>query len=324
MGEELTELTEHEKIYDEDGNLPGYRYRLDKDGLWGYISRDFSQVLSPRFEDIQISFYALLAWGFQRETRNETEDEYYTLDVWYHSIEGEPSHGRLSSLTNGIRVSRKMSGFDGPSWPRWKGAPDESFKEQMKAANFEYALGDVLLSVGDQHYFLSRGAEGELNRLYFPEEKDGILRGVAPREVPAPEFNLFACLDALNTKVVYGRLKHLTEHYYAEKKDGLWGVFEYEGPDAGEEKHPEMLLPYAFTGIDFIEMYQGKPYLLMDRFGKKGVYCIQEERFISPCDYERIKFDEWTDRFIVRRMGFVGEINLDGKWTTRLHRENED
>ena len=86
----------------------------------------------------------------------------------------------------------------------------------------------------------------------------------------------------------------------------------------GRWKH---LTPYGFTDVAVWPRH----YILVDRFGKKGVFNCETQKYTVPCDYSDIQYEYegQETRFIVSRMGFTGVIDGMGRWVERLHRDED-
>lgn len=95
--------------------LLGYRYRLEKDGAWGFISRCFSQSLSPRFSEFRRGeffgrpqYTQLWSWSL-REPEDGEERTY--LELWYTEEYGT-QHEEQSDLVMKSAFALAESWFD--------------------------------------------------------------------------------------------------------------------------------------------------------------------------------------------------------------------
>ena len=350
----------------------GYRYRLEKDGPWGFISRCFSQSLSPRFSEFRtgeaVDFGCpLWSWSLSEET-NDTGER--LLELWY-AVERETQHEEQSDVVMNSALALVKS---------WFGEANAHLSEEDKQYDFRSEVLPCETNVpGEKPFFLviedgfvwegNRGSDvvyapdregicfsmsymrrGEERNFYSRslDARDHIIQYGFDRVMPFSGWgafwsrDAFSCFDAawLAGRPWHerGALKYLSGDYYAVRRDGYWALME-ERPLFGGRPAP-ILTPYAFTGIEPLKDQDGKTRdcFLVERFGKRGVLKVRNlflERaaeYPVPCEYESIqlKVDEddlfdsaWKGRFLVSRMGFMGEINSDGGWHVHLHREED-
>ena len=80
----------------------------------------------------------------------------------------------------------------------------------------------------------------------------------------------------------------------------------------------EMVTPYAFTDIQLTLSSD----IIVDRFGKKGLFRADSKKYIIPCDYDEILYTGFG-KYKVTKADFTGviEVGNEMKWIEKLHRE---
>lgn len=365
LADQPGEFLERVLTYQAVGGI-GWVFRQEENGRWGFISSDFRQAVSPRFErfigwspDSEGEAESFAAFGYVYDVpgarKAKEEDEFAhmfdrkALDLWFYDGSRAPHLLRLLDevRASAARVAAELKRTTGESWEEnelldWDNWPYPSMdSEEPSTASFEYDFDWVCRDGADSESFRflfhdnSDDDDSLPNRrwvFFFCEDADqlafrtilwddGILR-LDGAEMPCERLDLAACCAARESKVSYGKLRSLGDGVFAERRDGYWGLFhieDYESPDC---EHPEILLPYAFSGIRLLHWNC----FLVERFGSKGVvWGYDAPQFIIPTQYESV---EWIDDdeacFRVRRMGFVGTLNYKGEWVEQLHREKEE
>ena len=312
----------------------GWKYRTEPDGRWGFISRDFSQVISPRFEGIAETGEeqdmgswtrraALIAWG--RDV--DAEPIMLELDLWFSEM--LPAGPFLCRLGELIKAAPKAENY------AWDKTLPLSFERCMTAEKPEAALtmrGDFSVGGGFSCVFTA----GQSFVLFICEEEDGTVYcdvgefgcgpmgdpwncGVLhfPRKGALPvlrgEAALEDCLRLHASEVRYDSLscRCADGSVYLDKKDGMWGFFLVTDDDEPWRVHPAPLTPYAFTHVQPPVGFSPE-LMLVERFGLWGLYDAKEDRYVIPCAYDEVRPDYPT--FIVRRAGTWGRIDLQGTW----------
>lgn len=312
-----------------EGKLLGYRYRLEKDGPWGFISRRFSQSLSPRFSEFRTKGFdsecSLWGWGLSEET-NDSGDR--LLELWY-TVERETQHEEQSDLVMNSALALARSWFDEANAHLTEENKQYCFRSQALPSE-TYAPGEepFLRIVEDAMTFEGkRGAD----IVYAPKREGGCFvmsymrsgekRSFSSTSLLATEDhmiqyghdrvmpfrgwsafwrrNAFSCFDGAWLAGLpwheRGALKYLSGNYYAVRRDGYWAVMEEE--DRFGDSKTYIRTPYAFTEIEPLKDQDGRTRncFLVERFGKRGALKVLEvflDKFTEypvPCDYESIQ-----------------------------------
>lgn len=290
----------------------GWKYRLeDKEGAkWGWIGNFFDQIVPPLFRDFTFvpgrapGTHTMLAWG--------VEDYCPALILWHCKEEG----GDLQDLGEFLRGGAFQGVFD---WPEEQDAPGEKTVFQDGASSVFYWAGEG--RPGYYWYWDETGSK--YSRQFYYE--DGVLRekknGRAVCSV-AEKFDARVCAQAVAGVEEHQGLRLLARReredgtlekaVYAVERDGAWAAALYV-PKPHVPPVLELLTPYSFTGIEDM----GDGLLLLDRFGKKGVFHWEERRYPVPLWYENVVRS--GKDLVVARMGQTGTLAPDGSWLTVLH-----
>lgn len=338
--------------------LLGYRYRLEENGPWGFISRRFSQAVSPRFRELRVqpkAFDMILSddanewtvWGWElrewehcdRErlelwTTMPREDEDGECDLVMESV--AQTARRWFDESHGNEPEDPEERFEYENWPDDEDVPGEEpyFDYSPAVRSLTYAADR------EGRCFLISGRDKDMESRYSSvvlRASDHILHrgnGAEPFfgwgyvRYEAPHFD---------------RLRYLTDDsnhfgYYAAQRDGYWALL----------KGRKTITPFAFTWIEAFPDQSGitTGVFQVERFGKRGVVLYNDFSFYFesdrpvypvPCEYESVELsvlDEGDDLFgsnersrlvfTVRRMGFVGKLDGHGEWVEQLHREKEE
>lgn len=314
----------------------GYKYRLEENGKWGFISAGFSQVLAPQFDGLQVVNgreldHELLAWTI-------TDDE---LKLWYavyakHAKDGrdwwlQPTVTRVGDEEDAV-VTYYLTKDDVPG----KNACFER-KNWQGPKDFLYIPG-FSLAEGRGLYWRENEIEGEPGHFWELNFVPGLLhvrpddRTIKPFTVPlevyidrAPDLQVcrqaaqgltgglevVACLCVPKSREETG--------IYIVRREGYWAVAKLRACTC--DALDELLTPFAFTEIK--SLHGSRQHCMVDRFGKMGVFNYLTKKYVVPCEYEKIKYHEYPGDpiYIVEKAGFVGEIDIDGEWVTPLHRK---
>lgn len=270
-----------------------------------------------------------MARGWYRRA-NDGDDAGFEDELWPEWDEAPEEEEPLFTLTlsgsfggEGSFQYAKSNTADGWYIRLFHTCEDGAWTGQYEARRL-YVIQDRFIAVGDQKYAPFRGWDYltwiDLMERYTAKNAAG-----------------------------YSELKYLCEDYYAVRQDGYWAILQ-----SYYLRNP-LLTPYAFTDVEPLvptgySLFENedenedkdednKVYFLLERFGKRGVGVIDangNDRFAFdkmewerepkieypvPMEYEKIAFNGLL--FTVRRMGFVGEIGLDGEWVAPLHREEK-
>ena len=293
----------------------GLKYTLEEgeNALWGWIREDCSRILPPIFKEFVAGGgeeAMILGYGYE-------EGEYSwlceNLILWCFQPFMDPKNlGKLLKEPNVIG-----------GWLTAEDRPTENFIWFSSFWDME----------GFYYFYAPRGQEGNGYLWFFPlssteEDKgqqvqysfqlrDGVLYCEQERVYyPFTEMSLYNCKRALDmTGFEKLRMVDKEQDLYAVFREGWWAVVRC---CEGRWKH---LTPYGFTDVAVWPRH----YILVDRFGKKGVFNCETQKYTVPCDYSDIQYEyEGQEaRFIVSRMGFTGVIDGMGRWVERLHRDED-
>lgn len=347
------------------GELLGYRYRLEKDGAWGFISRCFSQSLPPRFSEFRVRKFVahfteppLWSWSLCEKT---DEEETARLELWY-AVERETQREGESDLVMNsalelvkswydeaheyLSEADRLCGFKIEVLPDEKAIPGEK--------PFIYITEGGLVNADvpfDAAVIYAPDSEGECFAVNYTQSggfrnfqscsvsaENYIVKHGGDKAMPfwgwsdfwhKAEFGMNSMWLDSAPWYAADELAYLGGSYYAVWRDGYWAIMNFFWRN-------KPVTPYAFTRIEPLKDQDGKTHahFLLERFGKRGVASMEgmyekAVKYPVPCEYERIQlkvedkglFADPEGRFLVSRMGFTGELDLDGNWLVHLHRE---
>lgn len=315
---------EDDDSYDDDFKMQKtapvvYKYKLDENGDWGYFNSVVSQITPPKFETVELTYHnekfhiiALESYGFQYRVytdlynSNISAGEMELNTSQFFLIDEEQLPGRdayvdqyADSEGNGIILYY----------------PDRTFGEGM-----------VVLNCNGNSYDEYTAPCGK--KPYIVKLENGFITG-EESSVKIPVCFLGTTLYAKDCYHLYFGdcpeyeiIRTVDDLYYILYKEGYYAIALYKMNTkcyASGKELDRFLTPFAFTGIKTIG-----DYILVDRFGKKGVFSPVLREYIIPCDYDSIKLNE-DGNFEVEKGGFKGVVSTTGTsmvWKEKLHRED--
>jgi len=332
------------QLMDDEKPQWGWKYKLEDsdDAKWGWISADGVNCLPPMFRSFG---YPSVSVAIDFE---EDEDPFpfggpfscsicRPLQAIFDTVCGDSDMDTDSLLFNRESYFLCPPAEEGP-WrmERLRWVDDSKHPLKLKTSDLdsydalhierERFSGDMLLKI----YSAFSDSDGAglcyiHDSDYFCSQNDGIIIVRTPEgkeyRWPADKLNLSTIRQAIQqgdkyAEGLYFLMNYDDRSYYSLRREGRWAVARI-APDGCME----LITPYAFTS-------QPKKlhdeFVLVERFGKKGVLNCADGSYPVPCDYEKIGKAVPSGNFIVRRMGYVGQITMDGTWSVHLHRENED
>ncbi|MBR2476597.1 MAG: hypothetical protein IKB50_00500 [Clostridia bacterium] len=320
-------------IEEENDNFVAYKYKLDEYGPWGYFNGNVSQITPPMFEDVILTYhdgkYHIIAYekyGFQYKVYTDLYEREFGFD--------DPSEINTSRFffVNADRCPGIDSYVD-----RFVDA--EGNGVILYSPNPAKCEGLVLLNgngVSFDDYKYPYGKEPSAVKITGPEL---FLFGAdTSAKIPVTDRKLCAkdCYNLYfgkNPEYEFGRQLSWGTNYIVHK-DGYYAVASYKSTNNRDGVGMEfdyLLTPFAFTDI---KKTSNDRYVIVERFGKKGVFSLESKAYVIPCDYDRIEhniniFDEneetFTRTFDVEKGGFVGKVVVKDEgfvWKKKLHRED--
>jgi len=307
----------------------GHKYQMTEGGKWGYISKYFAQITEPKFEDIVVATDAwdnniLFAYRNHEEDANfnpfaeedsENEKE-ATFDLFYSRV---ATYSEDSLKDHWFVLAPDFSDVDERFKPNQFTKLDIETDENGNSAilyKAYHAATTALCNIKTDDNWQAEPWAVTYSEpsLYMKNVKTG-----KTLEYPCTCFDAGACLRALAPMDLDFEMRNIWKISHKDSyvaiicREGYYALAEMELADI--PKINKMLTPFAFTAISKLSSDQ----ILLDRFGKKGVYDIHDETYIISCDYEKITRN--YNSYSVFRMGFVGEINFYGEWISHLHKE---
>ena len=300
--------------------IMGYRYRTKPDGKWGYVSRHFTQIVPPQFDEILVASYEdevscifawckdeICEWITQFKIVCSVEDPYDQQDIWL-------------DLTAAFNVEDQNQLPQTNGWRRYS-CDQKSllYRPSSEAEKGKLIDIPVLFQQWDVTFLpcflsLQHCLRTDCIRWVATDSEapstwlvDDCRKAVS---APLPDFTVKKCISRRNALI---------------EKEGYWAVARLSNHnETGKLQVERWLTPLAFTHIQ--EMGENLYVLLVDRFGQLGVFNWNTEKYVVPCRYDRIECQLepfWSDGFRVHQGGFVGTIDPNGFWKEHLHREEQ-
>lgn len=307
----------------------GYRYRVEKDGKWGFISAGFTKVLAPQFDGLKVvdSRFGkeLLAWSVENENLQlwealPVEAVGEQRDWWLQPVKS--SDGYLED-DNYYFDKEHVPAEDAYYEFRWDEEEKSTYRlyfpsvRQGKGYYWNEDAGDTTVErVTCQNGVLNVGAGNMCYRIPYMGLLDLFAVKKALEEVWNRQdgFELVFPLESQGSCSGMGRLAVV-------RRDGYWAVARLAPKRAGALCNglEDMLTPFAFTKIDAQNVWENQ--VVVDRFGKKGVFDYEKREYVVPCEYESVKAtNTGFIGYIVEKAGFKGSISRTGNWVAALHR----
>ena len=280
--------------------VAGYKYQVTEGGKWGFISPRLVQMTPPVYDEIVACDSMVAAWT---EMDDGTVDLTFSVqaedtesgmtDTWL--VQNGPTFCKVDKLYiplhNAVLESRRLD--DGST--AWlylpgKGTPFGLF---LKCRNSQSGQAHAVCY---QKGFVS----GE-------DFEDAI---------PAKKLTLAKCLEldagkhsGLQVFTCVVEPTHSGVGVYIIRKDGYWALADVDVN--GEPTVLHLATPLAYTKM---EQPEGWPqhWVLLERFGKQGIYHWMWEEFVASCEYEKIFRD--GNEYVLVRHGKERRLSAGGKW----------
>ena len=294
--------------------LMGYRYQLKEHGKWGFISRNLTQVTAAVYDGIAASEHLVAAWVY-----GENEDR---MDLTL-SLPTTDDDGQTDIRLQAEEDTRPWPVFrDVNQWLRPQRTAELVVQELEGGVAYLYRSGE------DSPIGLLQIYKGGQCRSWHAYYKDGILSvaefgEVLSKELPADGCTMALCLQALAEEsdlaatvcmkvpqlLPVGCCATAMVGTYIIRKNGYWALADLKVGGA-----PEILRLHTPLCYTKAEHPHGWPeeLLLVERFGKKGIYNWHTETFIATCEYESIRRS--ANFFRLVRHGKERNMWSDGQW----------
>ncbi len=314
--------------FESDQKTVGYKYQLAKDGKYGFFNLNFSQVIPPMFDDIlSTKSGELIAW--ERLNVYFLEDKlkyglYFSKSDWQYEKD-------VLDCTALYEINDNVLPDNSAQVHTLN--LDDNQRFVLYSPHEELNYGFVFFNKRPEHFFSCTAFEG-----YKVTASGGVLRGEnSTRSIfvkcsdfmPNGDFDINDCKKLyFGEEPEYKAAFILDSGKHVVEKDGYYALAKFDESGNKETfgvghdmKFIDLLTPYAFTDIRL----GNENHIIVDRFGKKGVFDLVRKKYIIPCDYERI-CSQMSGDYLVEKAGFVGVIRIidDGRvhWVEQLHREN--
>ncbi len=307
----------------------GYRYQLEKDGKWGFISEHFAYFVYPIYEDICVTEKGdILGYYFSGDSAIDisvaypaeyiSEDNFSEYDKTLHDAEYKYV---CNDKSKSLYLFRNLPAEFIPDSETDVSYCYDGFSPEGIAIT-KNVLFSELLNKGVYRCVCENNFGLENVEQYFTRCKNGILTmeltgsfNQKKKQVPASGVFAKFCKNAYHRETNDGieYIQKVAGNTYIARREGYYALVEY---DYDCNKISDYLTPFAFTKIQPVT----KDCCIVERFGKKGVYNYGTNNYVIPCEYETIHYDG-SSHFIVYKSFFKGEISCEGKWSKHLHRE---
>lgn len=297
------EMVSCEALYEMDnefGPVVGYKYRLEHGGKWGFISPRLVRVTMPVYDEIVAAGTMVAAW-----TEVEDEDIDLTLslpaeqketgvqDIWL--LQSGPKFCKVNKLYTPLNsmVLEEKGLEDGSRFYLYQPSTELRFGLFQKCRDYQ---------------------PGEIHTVRYQK---GFVSGPDFEEsVPAKALTLEKCLQLLGEPSEDLYLSACVVEpggngvgTYIIRKDGYWALADVDVNKAPKVRH--LSTPLAYTNMKQPENWPAQ-LVLLERFGKKGIYHWMREKFIASCEYEKIVMERGV--FHLTRHGKTRRMWPSGNW----------
>ena len=327
-GQELSDLLCLEELRDGENTLLGYRYRLEEQGKWGFISPYFLSVTEPIYDwvlPLVQNRYGYIRGVALLQDVSEKDKPQLLIKVTQeleYSAEDEAAL-REEPLVEYCVEPMEISGesflwnghFDAEALSPWcfQDILHQRLLVGISAASCDRAAMDQsgMLSVQNKTLYLEHQRAADCYRLPLAVEQDNAAEAFEAYGTLLEELRKGAYRQKLGSAEVEEQGFMILRH------QGWESITAVEKEGNGFPLAPVLVqkTPEAFTSVEYL----GDGCFLVDRFGKKGVYDGKHDSYPVPCDYEKIERRD-DGSFEVERMGFRGSICRDGSWEQPLSR----
>ncbi len=319
---------------DSETDVPvAYKYKLSEDGKWGYFNGEVSQMTPPMFNNVVLTYhngkYHIIAeeeYGFQYKVYTDLYERGFGFDnplvintSRFFFVDANHRPGGVSYVEsfvdadgNGVILYfPNPADSDGLVLLNGNGVSFDDYK-------YPYGKEPSIVKITDSELFLT--GSDTLSKI-----------PVSDRKFFAKDcYNLY-----FGKKDEFEFVRQLSwGTNYIVHKDGYYAVASYRSANSYDGVGLEfncLLTPFAFTNI---KKTNNDRYIIVDRFGKKGVFSLESNAYVIPCDYDTIEHivnindenpETFTRTFDVEKGGFVGKVVVKDEgfvWKKRLHRED--
>ena len=302
MGLHASGMTACEPLRAEDEeNAPvmGYKYQTEEGGKWGFLSTSLACIMEPQYDEIIATEQYVAAWTKQAEDmvtltlsvcveQEETGLQEYWLTYWAPTFENVPEY--YTPLYYAALQQQEL---------------EDGRKAQLYLPSQGVPFG--LFSCGST-------VRPEVQGVRY--EKGFVTGEKAEWKVPARGLSLEKCLqlekepDAnlqLTECVVEPAWNEIGTYIIC--KDGYYALANVD--ISGEPKVKHLSTPLAYTKMAHPENWRND-WVLLERFGKKGIYNWLKEEFVVSCEYEKISVV--GEEYVLVRHGKERKLNKQGRW----------
>jgi hypothetical protein len=290
---------------EEDAPIMGYRYQAEEGGKWGFISNSLSCVTGPQYDEMIATEKYVAAWTKQDEDmvtltlsvcveQEETGLQEHWLTTWAPTFENVPEYYT----------------------PLYYAVLEEQELEDGRKARLYIPSSGVPFGL----FSCSSAARPEIQGVRY--EKGFVSGEKAEWKVPARGLSLEKCLqlekdpDAnlqLTEWVVEPAWNEIGT--YIIRRDGYYALANVDVSGAPEIRH--LSTPLAYTKMSHPQNWRDD-WIMVERFGKKGIYNWHTETFIAACEYESIRRS--ANFFRLVRRGKERNMWSDGQWWSEENR----
>ncbi len=330
------EYNEEDDEYKEHEKAVAYKFKLEENGKWGFFNAEFSQFIPPMFDGVLITTWEkgkkLIAyeiienWNF---TDNNSFDSLGVKDYYlYFSDNGILEFSNMKiTMSYACCVPAEFS------------PAEQSIVDKMKLLKEDkevvfYSSGgnpnSGFLFIKDKVSYsqLGFGKKTLTGNRVIIEKK--VLKGDNTKKALAIAENGVASVEDFmklysEEQFSYRAVERLYQDTYIVERDGYFGIAKMSKPKSrgfgGFEsvlELDEMITPYAFTGVTLAL----QDCVIVDRFGKKGLFRISDKKYVIPCDFDELVSLGWN-KYKVNKADFTGivQVGLESYWIEKLHRE---
>ena len=284
---------------EEDAPIVGYRYQAEEGGKWGFISTSLACVMAPQYDEMVVTEQYVAAWTKQDEDKvtltlsvfveqEETGLQEHWLTYWAPTFENVPEY--YTPLHDAVLEEQEL---------------EDGRKARLYIPGQRVPFG---------LFSCSSAARLEMRGVRY--EKGFITGEKAEWKVPARGLSLEKCLQLEKEPDAEVQIAEcVVEPEWSEigtyiiRRDGYYALANVDISGEPEVKH--LSTPLAYTKMSHPQNWRND-WVMVERFGKKGIYNWLKEEFVVPCEYEKISVV--GEEYVLVRHGKERKLNSYGRW----------
>lgn len=284
---------------EEDAPIMGYKYQAEEGGKWGFLSTSLACIMAPQYDEIIAVEQYVAAW-----TKQDGDMVTLTLSV---CVEQEETGLQEHWLTYWAPTFENVPAYYTPL--DYMVLEEQELEDGRKARLYIPSSG-----IPFGLFSCSSAAHPEVQSVRY--EKGFITGEKAEWKVPARGLSLEKCLQLEKEPDAEVQITECVVEpawngigTYIIRKDGYYALANVDISGAPEVRH--LSTPLAYTKMSHPQNWRND-WIMVERFGKKGIYNWLREAFVVSCEYEEIS--AVGEEYVLVRHGKERKLDRHGNW----------